>query len=108
MPSVSIERIQNPAGMLPALEEFERFTDVIAHRAYQLFEARGGNDGRDFDDWLEAERQILGAPAAEVVDKVDLLGFTPEEVASIAGPNEVVIRAGTTPDEGVRAMGGIL
>ena len=108
MATVSIERIQKPAAMLPALEEFERFTDVIAHRAYQRFEGRGGNDGRDFDGRLQAERQILGAPASEVVEKEDLLvlylllaGFTPEEVAVMAGPNGVLLRAGTAPDEGV-------
>ena len=30
----------------------------IARRAHQLYEARGRNDGRDFDDWLQAEREI--------------------------------------------------
>jgi hypothetical protein len=30
----------------------------IAERAYQLFIDRGANDGRDLDDWLEAERQL--------------------------------------------------
>jgi hypothetical protein len=27
-------------------------------RAYQLYLARGGADGRDFDDWLAAEREL--------------------------------------------------
>lgn len=107
MATVSIERIQKPAAMLPALEEFERFTDVIPHRAYQRFEG-----GRDFDGRLRAERQILGVPASEVVEKEDLLvlylllaGFTPEEAAVMAGPNGVLLRAGTTPDEGVSRDG---
>jgi outer membrane protein TolC len=30
-------------------------------RAYQLYEQRGRIDGFDLDDWLEAEREILGA-----------------------------------------------
>jgi hypothetical protein len=30
----------------------------IAQRAYQLYVERGGNDGRDLDDWLEAEREL--------------------------------------------------
>jgi hypothetical protein len=30
----------------------------IAERAYEIFEQRGGNDGRDLDDWLEAEMQL--------------------------------------------------
>jgi hypothetical protein len=32
--------------------------DLIAKRAYEIYEARGGQHGADFDDWLEAERQI--------------------------------------------------
>jgi hypothetical protein len=34
--------------------------DRIAMRAYELFLARGGADGGDFDDWLAAEREIAG------------------------------------------------
>ena len=33
--------------------------DEIARRAYDLFLARGGTHGRDLDDWLEAEAQLL-------------------------------------------------
>jgi hypothetical protein len=33
----------------------------IARRAYQRYEERGREDGRDLDDWLEAEREIRGA-----------------------------------------------
>lgn len=106
------EILEAESAMLPALEEFERFTDVIAHRAYQRFEGRGGNDGRDFDGRLQAERQVLGTPASEAVEKEDLLvlylllaGFTPEETAVMAGPNGVLLRAGPTPDEGVSRDG---
>jgi hypothetical protein len=27
-------------------------------RAYELYLARGGSDGQDFDDWLAAEREL--------------------------------------------------
>jgi hypothetical protein len=30
----------------------------IARRARELYEARGGEHGRDLDDWLAAEREI--------------------------------------------------
>ncbi len=30
----------------------------IAKRAHELYEARGGRDGKDLDDWLRAEREI--------------------------------------------------
>ena len=32
--------------------------DDVARRAYELFLARGGAEGHDVEDWLEAERQL--------------------------------------------------
>lgn len=32
----------------------------IQQKAYEIYLNRGGQDGRDMDDWLEAERSILG------------------------------------------------
>jgi DUF2934 family protein len=32
--------------------------DVLAQRAYELYLARGAQDGRDLDDWLAAEREL--------------------------------------------------
>jgi hypothetical protein len=32
--------------------------EEIAQRAYELYLARGGQDGRDLEDWLEARRQL--------------------------------------------------
>jgi hypothetical protein len=34
--------------------------DDIAVRAYQIYLARGAPPGSDLDNWLEAERQLLG------------------------------------------------
>ena len=33
-------------------------SDEIALRAYELYEERGGEHGRDWDDWLEAEYEL--------------------------------------------------
>ena len=35
--------------------------DAVAVRAYELFQARGGEPGRDLDDWLRAEQELQGA-----------------------------------------------
>ena len=34
----------------------------IAQRAYELYEQRGRQEGRSLEDWLDAERQLAGAP----------------------------------------------
>ena len=36
----------------------------IAQRAYELFEARGGRDGQDLEDWLRAEAELRDRPQA--------------------------------------------
>jgi hypothetical protein len=32
--------------------------DEVATRAYHLYQQRGGGDGGDLDDWLQAERDL--------------------------------------------------
>ena len=34
------------------------FTTRVARKAYELFLRRGGESGRDVEDWLEAERLV--------------------------------------------------
>jgi Protein of unknown function (DUF2934) len=34
--------------------------ELIRVRAYELYEARGGEDGHDVEDWLAAEAEITG------------------------------------------------
>ena len=34
--------------------------EEIELRAYQIYVERGGADGHDVDDWLQAERELLG------------------------------------------------
>jgi len=34
--------------------------EEIRHRAYELYELRGREDGHDVEDWLEAEAEITG------------------------------------------------
>ena len=35
------------------------FAEQIRCRAYELYERRGHADGRDIDDWLQAEAELL-------------------------------------------------
>jgi len=54
---------------MPAMSESHVETDrsrdeAIARRAYELYCARGCQDGHDIDDWLSAERELRGAESA--------------------------------------------
>lgn len=44
-------RIKTPTSMIPTESD-------VASRAYQLFVQRGGEHGRDWEDWLIAEREL--------------------------------------------------
>ncbi len=37
-----------------------RVEEAIRQRAYELFEARGGQDGYELEDWLRAEEELSG------------------------------------------------
>ena len=39
--------------------------DDVARRAYELFQARGGEPGRDVEHWLDAERELSHPLAGE-------------------------------------------
>jgi hypothetical protein len=39
-------------GKTPTAEQIEK-------RAYELYLERGGENGRDFDDWVIAERELI-------------------------------------------------
>jgi len=43
--------------------------DDIAQRAYELYEARGSEPGRDLDDWLQAERELMTMSSADAAER---------------------------------------
>jgi Protein of unknown function (DUF2934) len=75
------ERLQSNAERLDRREEASRESEIndqrselasgntdvrtleerVRLRAYELFEARGREHGRDLDDWLQAEAEIIGS-----------------------------------------------
>ena len=42
----------------PAAPSPEARLSRIARRAHEIYEARGGADGKAMEDWLQAEREI--------------------------------------------------
>ena len=58
----------------------------ISDKAFELYQARGGVDGRHVEDWLEAER---------LIDEEDARA----ETAARNTPKERAAADGTTPEE---------
>jgi hypothetical protein len=60
-------RSENPQSEETAAPQFSGDTTAatidrerVAMRAYELYIARGGGEGRELDDWLSAERELTG------------------------------------------------
>ena len=53
---------EEPATTAPE-NRLQNLEEKIRQRAYELYEARGGQEGHDLDDWLQAEAEITGTKA---------------------------------------------
>ena len=49
------------SAVVPTLVSAEISSELIARRAYELYEQEGAQDGRDLEHWLRAERELLSA-----------------------------------------------
>ena len=68
----TVATVPTAAGEIPNPVETlarEPTYDEIARRAYQLYETRGGDHGREWEDWFQAERELRWLALHDVVDK---------------------------------------
>ena len=82
------------------LDEMNQMQDRIMRRAYDIFERNGCVFGRDFDHWLQAERELLWKPAVELreangelVLEVAVSGVDPKDIDIEATPEDIVLKA---------------
>ncbi len=56
----AVEPLDTAADMggVSAAAHYQPTYDDIAQKAYERYLNRGGTDGRDFEDWIEAEREL--------------------------------------------------
>lgn len=52
------EPVESAADRGTASDGADPTYDEIAQAAYQRYLSRGATNGRDFDDWIEAEREL--------------------------------------------------
>lgn len=72
--------------------------DAVARRAFDLFEANGRIFGRDLDDWLRAERELLHPLYLEISEtdgaltvEVEAPGFTEKDIEISLEPRRLTI-----------------
>jgi HSP20 family molecular chaperone IbpA len=78
--------------------EAKQMFDLIAKRAYEIFEAKGRAKGRELENWLEAEGELFERTPINVKESgdeltvlADVRGFTPRELEVDLEPKRVTI-----------------
>ena len=107
MSQVAITKVNDSdKRKLPIFEEVAKRCLAIERRAFELFENRGRELGHELEDWLEAEHELMGWPAAELVEKegayelqMTLPGFEAKDVEVTATPTEVIVHAATEEEK---------
>src|SRR5580658_509170 len=99
MAIIAVEKIAGSWQSPLPTNKLETLADRIRRRAYEIFQDRG-TDGRDFDDWLQAEHDLTFAPESELVEKdgkyeirVAAPGFQATETSVTALPDAVIVSA---------------
>jgi Protein of unknown function (DUF2934) len=49
-----------PASQKPRVAKHQPTSEEIALRAYQIYLERGGTPGNELEDWIQAERELVG------------------------------------------------
>lgn len=91
--------------LVKAEEMFERLADITketANKAYEIFQRRGGEFGRELDDWFHAESEVLLPVKVEVTETEDRInvraavpGFKPEDI-EVSVKDNILILTGET------------
>lgn len=105
MAAIAVQKIDDSSrALLPIFQEIDQRTEQVARRAFELSLAHGGENGHQTEDWLRAEHEIMGWPAAELAEtdgeyklEVTLPGFDVKQIQIAATPTEIALHAATNP-----------
>jgi len=61
---------------------------LISRRAYDIYLERGGEHGKDWEDWILAEEQVLSLLQELIQREIKLQGSKQPEAKSLAVPGE--------------------
>ena len=79
-------------------ERMGQMSAAIARRAYELFEARGSENGRDWEDWFRAESELLTPVPMKAMEtdgdlhvRAEVPGFTDKDIEVRIEPRRLII-----------------
>ena len=83
----------------PISAENEEIQNRIRERAYELCQQRG-HTGREMDDWLKAESEIISVPPADLIEKdgtfqvrFAIVGIDLQDMRIMTSPDQMLVRA---------------
>ncbi len=83
-------------------EQIKETAQMVAHRAFELFEKRGREFGNDLEDWLRAESELVRRVPIEVKEtdknleiRAEIPGFKAEELKIFVEPERLTINGET-------------
>ena len=83
-------------------EDMEQMRDRVMRRAYNLFLGDGCRLGKDMEDWLNAERELVWKPAIELKEednefklKIAVPGVDPKDLDIEVTPEDLLVKAET-------------
>ena len=99
MSPIRIEKVRPGEEPEPRVyAELERLFDDVRNRAFAIFRDRGQASGAALEDWLRAEREILGMPAAELTEndkefhlRIAAPGMSASDVKVTAMPRALLV-----------------
>lgn len=100
---VPVKSVKKVGSLLSELLEIEH---RISERAHELFLEHGCQPGRECEFWLQAEKELLWRPCAELVEtdgelraSFALAGLTAKHVKVLVEPNHLTVRAATKHED---------
>jgi HSP20 family protein len=79
-------------------EQMKEFSQSVARRAYEYFEARGREFGHDLEDWFRAESELMRRVPVEIKEaegqvtvRAEVPGFAADEIKVSVEPHRLVI-----------------
>jgi HSP20 family protein len=107
-----MQRVKEPELVQRASEEIlvelTQMYDLIAQRAFELFENRGRSPGHDAEDWFRAESELLRPVPLNIVEsneeyvvRAEVPGFSRKDISFSVEPHRLAIsgRRETTQSE---------
>ncbi len=100
---VPVKSVKKVGSLFSELLEIEH---RISERAHELFREHGCQAGLECEHWLQAEKELLWRPCAELVEtdgelraSFALAGLTAKHVKVLVEPNHLTVRAATKHED---------